>query len=127
MIERLHARGLRTRNKLYKLAGRPVPLNLRTVVDANKFAAANYLPRPYPGRITLLRCTERDIRDRDDYFLGWGRLAAGGIDVFDVPGHHLTITKEPNIRVLADRLRDCIEKASADVSPPNNSEVLSLR
>jgi aspartate racemase len=125
--ERLRAKRFRILDKLYKILGRPVPVPLGTIVDANRFAAANYVPRAYPGRLTLLRCTERDIRDRDDYFLGWGGLAAGGIDVIDVPGHHLTITKEPNICVLAERLRDCIEKASAAAPRHNEVAALSIR
>ncbi|MBZ5596304.1 MAG: SDR family NAD(P)-dependent oxidoreductase [Acidobacteriia bacterium] len=124
---RLRAKGLRTRNRVYSMIGRPIPVPLSTIVEANRFAAANYVPRVYPGRITLLRCAERDVRDRDDYFLGWGGLADGGVDVVDVPGHHLTIAKEPNVRVLAEKLRYCIDKALAGKSAESEIEALSQR
>ena len=125
--DRLRAKALRARTGLYRMMGRPMPLPLRTIVQANRFAAANYVPRRYPGRLTLFRCLERDIRDRDDYFLGWSGLAGGGVDVIDVPGHHLTITKEPHVRALAEKLGDCITAAIAGRSTESKVEALIER
>jgi len=41
---------------------------------------------------------------------GWGRLAAGGIDVHIVPGNHFTMMREPFVEALAARLRACIDE-----------------
>ena len=69
-------------------------------------ASRLYVPKPYTGKMVLFRAMERDLfevgYDRD---LGWGPLAAGGLEIFDVPGDHLGILKDPNVRVLAEKLQ----------------------
>jgi thioesterase domain-containing protein len=51
--------------------------------------------------------------DGDDPFLGWKGLAAGGIDVHHVPADHFTILREPAVRVLAEKLRECLDRDAA--------------
>lgn len=69
-------------------------------------ASRLYVPKPYSGKMVLFRAIKRDVfevgYDRD---LGWGPLAAGGLEIFDVPGDHLGILKDPNVRVLAEKLQ----------------------
>nr|VFJ93686.1 MAG: hypothetical protein BECKLFY1418B_GA0070995_10493 [Candidatus Kentron sp. LFY] len=36
---------------------------------------------------------------------GWGRYAAGPVDLHEVPGDHYTMMSHPNVEVLAERLR----------------------
>src|SRR5258707_1208696 len=43
--------------------------------------------------------------------LGWQGLAAGGLEIHEVPGDHNTILLEPHVGALAEKLRRCIEKA----------------
>ena len=43
-----------------------------------------------------------------DAWMGWRRVIRGGIDLFEVPGGHLTLLSEPNVRVLAQQLQDCL-------------------
>jgi thioesterase domain-containing protein len=47
-----------------------------------------YEPRPYPGRLTLLRAIEGADRISPDPSLGWQALAHGGLDVHWVDGRH---------------------------------------
>ncbi len=77
-------------------------------------AENEYVPRGkvYPGRITLFLAMNSS-HDIDDNRLGWRSLAAGGLEVHEIPGNHTTIREEPNVRVLVDRLKLCIEKAAA--------------
>jgi thioesterase domain-containing protein/acyl carrier protein len=67
------------------------------VFDANVRAARRYLPADFPTRITLFRAAERPARGEET--AGWG-----GIEEIDVPGNHLTMMREPNVSVLAERL-----------------------
>lgn len=90
----------------------PPALAAKDIEDANIEAANNYYPKPYAGLLTLLRCSERSVLDGGD-LLGWENLAAGGIDVHDLPGHHFNITQEPRVRVLGETLKACIEKSLA--------------
>lgn len=81
------------------------------VYRANRRAVADYEPQPYPGRITLLRATEQLAHNADDPALGWGELTAS-TEIYEVPGNHYTITTEPNVKALAERLKACLDKAN---------------
>jgi thioesterase domain-containing protein len=43
--------------------------------------------------------------------LGWGRVVAGGVEVYEVAGEHVSIFREPNVRSLAEKLTNCLEMA----------------
>lgn len=97
--------------KVFRAIGRPLPLG--SVEDANWFAVTNYEAKPYPGRLVLIRCSERPGH-KDDLF-GWRNLSSG-IDVKDTPGNHMTIVKEPNVRYLGQILRQCMQEAAGNNS-----------
>jgi thioesterase domain-containing protein len=69
-----------------------------------------YRPTVYPGRITIFRSVTRTAFDVDDELLGWGGLAAGGIEVQDVAGTHLNMLSEPNAGMLAEKLQACLDR-----------------
>jgi acyl transferase domain-containing protein/thioesterase domain-containing protein/acyl carrier protein len=95
--------------RIFKTLGRPLPQSVGTVEDINSFAAAMYKPEIYPGILTIFRSTVREPLDGGDELLGWGGFAAGGIEVRDVPGTHHNITREPNVRLLAQILRQSLD------------------
>ena len=81
--------------------------------------------RTYPGRATLFVLAERDgmsdslfdpALGKIDPQLGWGRIAAGGVEVHEVPGEHISIFREPNVRSLAEKLTRSLETARAAAS-----------
>ena len=97
--------------------GRPVPSTLAaagTIEDVQVFARMRYLPRVYPGRVTLFRARIRPGFERLDYQLGWGQLAGAGVEVHDVPGDHHSMVTEPNVRVLAESFKVRLEKAQME-------------
>jgi aspartate racemase len=66
----------------------------------------------YPDRVTLFRATENmGFIDPD---LGWSELAPGGLEIHDVPGDNFNMLEEPHVQVLAEKLRDCIDRVQAD-------------
>jgi thioesterase domain-containing protein len=87
------------------------PRTLREVENATRKASDVYVPRPYPGKLTLFRATKQPAGIYPDPHLGWSDLAAGGIDVYDVPGHHGAIVYEPRVGALAARLEECLAAA----------------
>src|SRR5262249_8737723 len=97
-----------TLRRVFRALGRPLPFG--DIEDANWFAVTDYEPKPYPGQLVLIRCSER--RGHKDELLGWRNLSSG-IDVKDTPGNHLTIVKEPNVRYLGQILRQCMEEAAS--------------
>jgi thioesterase domain-containing protein len=38
--------------------------------------------------------------------MGWQGFTTGGLEIREIPGGHLTMTAQPNVRVLADYLGD---------------------
>jgi len=69
----------------------------------------SYDPKPYLGKITLFRAMEPVPGFQRSADLGWGRLALGGIEVCDVPGHHYSIMDSP---VLLEQIRISVSSAS---------------
>jgi thioesterase domain-containing protein len=76
----------------------------------NRIAGSVYRPTVYPGRLTIFRSVSRSLLDGDDELLGWGGLAAGGIEIQEVTGNHLDMLSEPNVRMLAEKLRTCLDR-----------------
>jgi amino acid adenylation domain-containing protein len=69
-------------------------------------AAKRYRPQPYPGRVVLFRRGDGlPLGGWKDPKRGWGSVAKAGLEACDVPGGHLTMFHEPNVRALADSLR----------------------
>ena len=65
----------------------------------------------YPGRIHLFRASIRPDHAglaHDDPACGWGNIADGGVEVWPVPGDHVTMLDPPNLAPLASALRSCI-------------------
>lgn len=92
----------------------------RRIIDTfviNDRAASQYVPKPYPGRLTLFRATGPRMygnvshNEDADPTLGWGRLAAGGVDVRLVPGSHDDLIARPHVEGLARELKDCLASA----------------
>jgi aspartate racemase len=109
--------------KFYLGIGRPLPNNLQdfTFQQENIQASRNYLPQVYPGRVTLFRSRDQiiDVSSYADPHLGWGELAAEGLEFHEVPGTHLGILQEPHVQVLAEKLKACLDKAQRETSGGN--------
>ena len=74
----------------------------------NRAASAAYQVRPYGGRITLFRamlsfCPRRSIE------LGWQSFA--DVRIVEVSGDHYSLLEQPHVRLLARRLKKCLEEA----------------
>jgi thioesterase domain-containing protein/acyl carrier protein len=101
---------------------------------AHEQAEKNYVPQVYSGRAILFRASDQPIQwGWVDPQLGWDRVVVGGLEIQDVPGNHLNIFSEPYVRVLAEKLRACLDKAQADdfnhqmIMPPNTGLILEAR
>ncbi len=84
---------------------------LLKVYKANIQAMQSYIPQVYPSRITLFRASEGLAEDHQDPSLGWREFAAGGVEVYTLPGDHYTMVREPHVQVLAGRLAACLDEA----------------
>ena len=100
-------------DRVYHLEAGPERVaRLWEVLRANFLAGARYNPEgAYPGRVTLFRAGVRAADRKADKAMGWKRLAAGGVEVVDVPGDHASILAAPGVKVLAKHLRAAIRSA----------------
>ena len=93
---------------------------MKAKVIANSWVLKRYSPRPYPGRFHLL-LTSESLSAPGAPRLAWRQMAAGRVEVHEIPGTHATISRahgavpdESHVRFLAAALKDCIEDALAD-------------
>ena len=80
---------------------------LLRVYRANVRAYRAYHARPYPGSITVLHAAAEPDPDAPGD-LGWSAFTPLPVDSREVPGDHVTMLAEPNVRVLAETLRACL-------------------
>jgi amino acid adenylation domain-containing protein len=104
--------------RFYLRSGRRVPQRIRVpaLIKAHLAAARAYVPRPYPGQITFFRALHNPAQDSGTVSR-WERLAERGVEVHEVPGGH-TVIAEPGVRVLAEKLRACIDVAAGTALQP---------
>lgn len=97
--------------KIYRALGRAVPQDLGKFEYISLLAGTQYHPGPYSGTVTIFRSTIREISEGTDRALGWGGLAAQA-EVIDIPSNHFNLFKDPNVRVLAEKLKSAISADS---------------
>jgi thioesterase domain-containing protein/acyl carrier protein len=79
-------------------------LRLIEIAQANYQAKIGYIPTPYPGKITLLKAEDSGIGSEYNAESEWKLLTNLGIEVESLPGSHVGIVQEPNVRVLCAKL-----------------------
>ena len=84
---------------------------MQDVTESGYLASREYVAGPYRGKVTLFRAGVRSAADAARADMGWGRLALGGVEIREVPGDHVNMLLRPQVGLLAEQLRDCIDKA----------------
>ena len=99
------------------------PHAIKRVHKTGYRAAKNYSPRPYVGDVTLFRAMEQPRGIHPDRTLGWNTLVRGALRIYDTPGHHGAIVREPRSRVLAAQLTEALTRARTAAEPAGISPV----
>jgi hypothetical protein len=102
-----------------------LPRTPRNVTLANRAALRDYVPQAYGGRITMFKAAQPECQRPRDPVPGWMSLAAGGLEIREVPGTHLTMVFEPHARTLAEHLASRLDEAwqaSGAVPSPGGTE-----
>ena len=107
----LSARYAKFTYRTFNRLGRPIPQTVGTIEIVNDFASRNYIPKAYPGRLTIFRSTVRHVSEGEDLYLGWKDLASE-VDVHNVESDHLNILQEPYVVDVADKLRAILSRNS---------------
>jgi len=77
----------------------------------------HYAPHEvYPNQITVFPASEQFWSEQfwDNPAMGWDKVSSEPVETYSVPGDHITMMTEPHVRVLAEKLRACLDKAQAD-------------
>jgi amino acid adenylation domain-containing protein len=90
-------------------------LQLQRYLDA---AVRRYDPRPYDGKILLIRSEQQPKPVFLDHGLGWQGFAAGGMEIVTVPGDHFTIFREPGVREVAKAISAALGYSGVRLLPP---------
>jgi amino acid adenylation domain-containing protein len=101
---RAFQRSLRRRVAMIRL-----PATLKNVRAVCYNAARIYKPKPYDGPIILFRASEKGLSSVNQESI-WKDLAPQ-IETYEVSGHHGNIVDEPQVRLLADELKACLQAA----------------
>jgi thioesterase domain-containing protein len=88
-----------------------IPERARKRMELHFRAFHSYRPQPYQGRITLFRAEALPLLRPYDTELGWGKLAAGGVNVKIVAHANHELLREPHVEKLAVHLRTSLAEA----------------
>ena len=80
------------------------------IEDINDRAFLAYKPSVYAGKMTLCK-PRRNYSFLRDPFNGWGGIAAGGLEIIELPSDPGGIFVEPYVQTLAEKLKGQIDQA----------------
>jgi thioesterase domain-containing protein/acyl carrier protein len=83
------------------------------VFQANVWADSRYRPQRYPGQVTLFKTATQ----HQDSTWGWGDIAAKGVELYQLPGHHMNVLRSPQVQVLAEKLSACLTQPDKVLNP----------
>lgn len=104
----------------------PATFHNAAIEAAHYRAMASYRMPHYPGRVLLFRprlvptykiSEQRWINDEDRYMFhdnGFGKYC-DEIEVYEMPGDHDSMVLEPNVRIMARRLKRGLERAEVEI------------
>jgi thioesterase domain-containing protein/acyl carrier protein len=99
------------RNSYRKTDHPSLPKHLIELEVRIRQAVEKYVPQVYSGKMTLFRAATQPVGTPSDPMLGWRGVAAGGLEIHEVPGDHRSIMYEPHVGVLAEKLKRCLDRA----------------
>ena len=105
ITKKFRSRYLRLSDKMYTKNKSEIEKDLDGMVDSLNHIYATYHWQPLDEKIVLIRSSEFSQRkDKKFHLEQWNNLAIKGLEVHEVPGHHLTIFEEPEVEDLASMI-----------------------
>jgi len=96
------------RLKFCLLAGRRLPLSLRSAYILGVYAGALrlYLPKPYADRVVIYKSKNACYPPS----MNWFELLTGDRTVLESPGHHMELRSEPYVAEWAEALKASLDE-----------------
>jgi surfactin family lipopeptide synthetase A len=118
LVHRVRERFARVARKASFTVGVPLPNSPSDVYSLQERAAEIYRIKSYRGRVYLFRAESQE----QEFFnggpeLGWSRVLSDLV-VEEVPGDHGTITTGTNLKILARKVRECLQDPVPNGRPP---------
>ena len=88
-----------------------LPRIVKKVRKACRQAEIDYTPQPFSGRVILFRSNHKPLGQLSDPRAGWSECATRGLEIHEIAGNHENILLEPQVRLVADHLKICLEEA----------------
>jgi len=106
----LHIKSIKS--KFYSQTGSTMPKHLQDVNLLNAYYqfGRDYVPQVYPGKLTFFVSSEWRLRNSGKL----ESLAGGGLETHEIHGYHKNLFEEPQILVLAEKLKACLDNAQED-------------
>jgi thioesterase domain-containing protein len=82
--------------------------DLYALFSANSRMLRAYSPRPYDGRLILVRAEKTAVEIPAS---GWEDLARRGAEIHTLPGDHYSLIHPPRVSELARLLERCVQQA----------------
>ncbi|MFY9744254.1 MAG: amino acid adenylation domain-containing protein, partial [Candidatus Sulfotelmatobacter sp.] len=95
--------------------------NTDTVVHP---AFHRYGPTSYPGNMVLFQSSDWPSGEYFNFEIGWKDLVRGGIVFHRIPGDHPSMFREPNVNLLAEKLRGHLLDAATQTAADESSTKL---
>lgn len=99
--------------RAYMALGLPLPKSADALGYVNPEAGRRYVPRPFPGRVTLFRAKERPDVDPYDFHLGWNGLA-NPLEVVEIDGSHFSMMLDPSVGLLGNAINRSLSRDEAE-------------
>ena len=83
-------------------------------------AASSYKPKPLGCPTVIFHCKDWPMLSAGDPYFGWRKLLTGRTETYEVPGDHIGMLRDPNVGVLAEKLKACLEDTRQMETPDFN-------
>jgi len=85
--------------------------SLQKLYEMHDRAFKAFIPKPYSGRVAVIRTSRQPRGIQPDSALGWSDTLTGNVELQEVPGHYINIFVEPSVSYLAETLQECMRRS----------------
>ena len=108
LSDRLRVYKRAARNKIGQVTGSIAPRS-----DWHQaYWPENFTPRRFRAPVALFKRPKQPFYYVDDPQMGWGVRSESGVEIHEIDFHHLEILREPYVRILGEKLADCINRVA---------------
>ncbi len=68
----------------------------------------SYEPKPFAGRMMVIRSSREPMGRFLDKKLGWGEFANGGVEPVVIPGDHWSVFRDPGVSLIAQHIEAAV-------------------